>query len=136
MDELAKLVLFLILVGFLLFAISFFLRNLFKKNYTPTRTCRKKYAIQYFVLTPIITILITVIYSSLGDVDEKQIASFAQGIWIFCLLWFSQGRLRDMNVSPLWGILTFLPFFNFILLFPKGTDGTNKYGEDPRTQSE
>ena len=39
-----------------------------------------------------------------------------------------------MNANPWWSILTLLPFFNFILMFPRGTQGINKYGEDPRVK--
>jgi len=44
-------------------------------------------------------------------------------------------RWHDMNRSTLWIILHFVPYLNilmfvFVGLF-KGTEGTNKYGDDP-----
>ncbi len=39
-----------------------------------------------------------------------------------------------MNASPFWSILTLLPFVSFVLMFPKGTQGINQYGEDPRVK--
>lgn len=46
------------------------------------------------------------------------------------------GRLRDINASPLWGLLFFIPglvipLMIFLSTIP-GTKGKNKYGDDPR----
>lgn len=44
-------------------------------------------------------------------------------------------RLHDLNKSGWWIIIGYIPYVNIIvglyLLFVKGTNGTNKYGEDP-----
>ncbi|WP_156490529.1 DUF805 domain-containing protein, partial [Oleiphilus sp. HI0086] len=54
----------------------------------------------------------------------------------FIYLFFSTlGRLRDINVNPVWGLTYFLPGLAipltiFLLLIP-GTKGPNKYGEEP-----
>ena len=53
---------------------------------------------------------------------------------VFAQIYITIGRLKDMNANPWWSILTLLPFFNFILMFPRGTQGINKYGEDPRVK--
>lgn len=41
-------------------------------------------------------------------------------------------RLKDMNANPWWAVCSILPLVGFILAFPKGTEGANQYGEDPR----
>ncbi len=47
----------------------------------------------------------------------------------------SIGRLHDLDRSGWWSLLGFVPFVNICLgiylLFAKGTDGENEYGEDP-----
>lgn len=48
-------------------------------------------------------------------------------------IYLAIGRLKDMNANPWWALLVILPFVGFILMFPKGTQGANQYGEDPRT---
>ena len=43
-------------------------------------------------------------------------------------------RLHDVNSSGWWVLVSFLPFGQLIILwlmFKKGTDGSNKYGEEP-----
>lgn len=44
------------------------------------------------------------------------------------------GRLHDLDVSGWYSLLFFVPILNIFLglylLFAKGTDGANKYGED------
>ena len=44
-------------------------------------------------------------------------------------------RLHDLNTSGWYVFLTFVPFCQFFILwlmFKKGTEGTNKYGEEPK----
>ena len=44
-------------------------------------------------------------------------------------------RLRDMNNSPWWSLIIFIPFLNFFvgwwLLIAYGTEGPNRFGPDP-----
>lgn len=47
-------------------------------------------------------------------------------------IWLAVGRLQDMDKNPWLSILVILPFVWLFFLFPKGTEGANKYGEDPR----
>lgn len=44
-------------------------------------------------------------------------------------------RLHDLNASGWYVLLTFVPFGQFLILwlmFKKGTDGANSYGEPPK----
>tara|TARA_Y100001954_G_scaffold205010_1_gene226732 strand:+ start:916 stop:1293 length:378 start_codon:yes stop_codon:yes gene_type:complete len=46
-------------------------------------------------------------------------------------------RLHDLNFSGWWVLLTTIPYLGMILFIPfiflKGTKGSNKYGEEPKT---
>lgn len=59
---------------------------------------------------------------------------------VVAVLFFATlGRLRDINASPLWVFLFFVPALSiplmiFLFVVP-GTKGPNKYGDDPREQS-
>lgn len=80
----------------------------------------------------ILTVLNTGLFVIIGNL------AYAPFIFLTLLL-FAQfylviGRLKDMNASPFWSILTLLPFVSFVLMFPKGTQGINQYGEDPRVK--
>ena len=50
-------------------------------------------------------------------------------------------RLHDCNMSGWWQLLTLIPFLGLIgavvqFGFLKGTNGLNRYGEDPRPNKE
>lgn len=53
--------------------------------------------------------------------------------------WFARRRLRDMNASGAWALLCLIPFVHFlvdfVLLFPRGSRGTNRYGPPPSPNS-
>jgi len=62
--------------------------------------------------------------------------STALFLLIYILQYFplSVRRLHDLNESGWYVLLTFVPFCQFFILwlmFRKGTQGTNKYGEPP-----
>lgn len=88
------------------------------------RLNRTNYAIYYILTSGLMIIARELAYSP----------------WIFIFsgiaahIYFASRRLKDMNYNPWWALLTILPLIGFILIFPKGTQGTNQYGEDPRTQ--
>ena len=52
-----------------------------------------------------------------------------------CSVFLAIGRLHDLDINAGWGVLMLVPvislFFGIYLLFTKGTDGPNQYGEDP-----
>jgi len=58
---------------------------------------------------------------------------FALSIWIHLSLYVK--RLHDLDKSGWWALLTFIPVINFFVLLylgiKKGTEGPNKFGEDP-----
>jgi uncharacterized membrane protein YhaH (DUF805 family) len=44
-------------------------------------------------------------------------------------------RLHDLNASGWWQLITFIPFGQILMIgfiFFKGTQGSNKYGEEPK----
>ncbi|MFZ7331171.1 DUF805 domain-containing protein [Avibacterium avium] len=90
------------------------------------RRTRINYSIR-FILTTAIT---CTLYPYVAAPGVLSICGIAFSIYL------AAGRLEDMNVNPLWSILSVLPFVSFILIFPKGTKGTNKYGKDPRDSKE
>lgn len=53
-------------------------------------------------------------------------------IHISLTIYLAQGRLMDMNKNPSYSAATLFPFVSFFLIFPKGTEGKNQYGEGPR----
>ena len=58
-------------------------------------------------------------------------------LWFMCYISLVIRRLHDLDKGGVWAILTLIPIVNFFfgiyLLFFKGTDGYNQYGEDPLT---
>ena len=62
--------------------------------------------------------------------------SFLIIIWILMLQYFPLAvrRLHDVNVEGLFVLIFFVPFGQLLILwlmFKKGTDGVNDYGEPP-----
>jgi uncharacterized membrane protein YhaH (DUF805 family) len=66
------------------------------------------------------------------------IAIIALLTMVAVLFFATLGRLRDINASPLWAFLFFIPVLVFPLMIflsvVPGTKGSNKYGDDPREQ--
>lgn len=92
------------------------------------RRTRKNYAIFYITSTLIFSLLSSAV--SINS-DPSGILLIA-AIWNIVCIALAMGRFRDLNANPWWSIATLIPFVSFILLFPKGTEGDNKYGKDPR----
>lgn len=87
------------------------------------RRTRTNYAMLSILTSGLMTIMINL---------SPQIALLALLVGGSVHIYLATGRLKDMNANPWWSVLTLLPFVSFILMFPKGTPGTNQYGEDPR----
>lgn len=49
--------------------------------------------------------------------------------------WIGVRRFHDIGKSGWWALVTLLPFVSFILIFIKGQEGSNQYGEDPRVKN-
>ena len=65
-------------------------------------------------------------------------------MWLFATTWMGLAlcakRLHDCNMSGWWQLLTLIPFLGLIWAvvqfgFLKGTNGLNRYGEDPNPRS-
>lgn len=82
-------------------------------------------------LSLIVSFMILIIISIISA--ESEHASFTLTFTFIAYFWFnlSQGskRCHDFNQS---GILQFVPFCVFLLLFSSGTSGQNQYGIDPK----
>ena len=87
------------------------------------RLNRTNYAIYYILTSGLIIIASELAYSPSIFILSGIAAQ----------IYFASRRLKDMNYNPWWAFLAILPIVSFILMFPKGTQGANQYGEDPRT---
>lgn len=81
------------------------------------------------------TILASGILTMLGNIIADPVGFLVIGLIIIGIqIYLAVGRLRDMDKNPWLAALTILPLVGFILMFPKGTKGANRYGEDPRVK--
>ena len=108
----------------------------------------------FFIITvvPYILIMSTVVgMVGFGDLENGTAPAFLGGaailfipvmfVWIFLVYWiglaiFCTGmrRLHDTNRSAWWYFIAFVPFgFIVLIVFycQRGTDGPNRFGEDP-----
>ena len=67
------------------------------------------------------------------DVDSAVVLSLFLSVPLIWFLW-AQGakRCHDVGMSGWWQIV---PFFPLYMLFAKGHEGSNEYGEDPKKPS-
>ncbi len=74
--------------------------------------------------------------------DDYKVNTFITGFFIGPIVGLSiiqtflvtHRRLHDLNCSGLWQLISFMPFGQLLILwlmFKKGTDGVNDYGEPP-----
>ncbi|MGX2969378.1 DUF805 domain-containing protein [Ursidibacter sp. B-7004-1] len=94
------------------------------------RRTRTNYAIRAILTSGMITIISNLMSS--GGEFNATLFLLLVFISLSIHIYLATGRLKDMNVSPWWAALVIIPFVGFILMFPKGTKGANRYGEDPR----
>ncbi len=102
--------------------------------------------LQYFVAVVVINFVFGVagaafmgLFSALGDSSGAVIGLVFYSVFLLAgsVLSIMQGikRLHDMEKSGWMLLLGIVPLANIylaiIMLFKKGTDGANKYGEDP-----
>ena len=109
----------------------------------------------FFIITvvPYILIMSTVVgMVGFGDLENGTAPAFQGGaailfipvmfVWIFLVYWmglaiFCTGmrRLHDTNRSAWWYFIWIIPFVGWIILIVfwclRGTDGPNRFGEDP-----
>lgn len=91
------------------------------------RITRTNYAVGSILTSGFLTMLGKIIADPVGLL---VIILISAGIHIYLTV----GRLQDMDKNPWLSILVILPFAWFFFLFPKGTQGANRYGEDPRVK--
>lgn len=119
--------------------------NIFKEIYhTEGRLNRLRY-LKYMVLLAIVAGVATFVTSSMaafltGD-PMGMLVNVVTGIWAIVAgagnVMLMIRRLHDLDKSGYFVILAFVPvvgiIFSICLFCMKGTDGYNKYGEDPLT---
>ena len=118
------------------YIINLFFRNLFSFK---GRASRKEYVIR-IILIPIFFIIINLNWEYLDNNKSWFFLITAWGfliiIWILMLQYFPLAvrRLHDLNLSGFCVLVSFIPFgllLMLLLIFKKGTDGVNDYGEPP-----
>lgn len=118
------------------YIINLFFRNLFSFK---GRASRKEYVIR-IILIPIFFIIINLNWEYLDNNKSWFFLITAWGfliiIWILMLQYFPLAvrRLHDLNLSGFCVLVSFIPFgllLMLLLIFKKGTDGINDYGEPP-----
>ena len=118
------------------YIINLFFRNLFSFK---GRASRKEYVIR-IILIPIFFIIINLNWEYLDNTKSWFFLITAWGfliiIWILMLQYFPLAvrRLHDLNLSGFCVLVSFIPFgllLMLLLIFKKGTDGVNDYGEPP-----
>lgn len=90
----------------------------------------------YSIGLSLVTVLIIGIFSTFGD------TAFMLSMLIFLPVFIAGTsivvrRLHDLNKSGWWYFGSLIPIYNIylsiLLMFIKGTDGSNDYGNDPLT---
>ena len=118
------------------YIINLFFRNLFSFK---GRASRKEYVIR-IILIPIFFIIINLNWEYLDNNKSWffliTACLFLIVIWILMLQYFPLAvrRLHDLNLSGFCVLVSFIPFgllLMLLLIFKKGTDGVNDYGEPP-----
>lgn len=105
------------------------------------RSNKKEYIINISIF--VLLILVRIYFFDQYRGVEKSNLIIILNIFTACLLllWIIQyfslaiRRLHDLNTSGWYVLLTFIPFGQFLILwlmFKKGTEGTNRYGEQPK----
>jgi uncharacterized membrane protein YhaH (DUF805 family) len=115
---------------------NLFIRNLFSFK---GRASRREYIIRT-ILLPLFFIIIDLNLKYLDNTKSWffliTACLFLIVIWILMLQYFPLAvrRLHDLNLSGFCVLVSFIPFgllLMLLLIFKKGTDGVNDYGEPP-----
>ena len=95
---------------------------------------------EYFLRFIFFMVGITVLGARVENLDENSVLAIGLSfiiIFILVLLFMQDiKRLHDMNKSGWLVLINFIPIINLVfmiyLLLNPGTDGENRFGEDPR----
>ncbi|MDG6881427.1 Inner membrane protein yhaH [Phocoenobacter uteri] len=105
------------------------------------RARRKEY--WFFILfSTVVSFILSILDNLIGFIDYNSGLGILGGIYSLAILIpsiaVSVRRLHDINRSGWWMLITFIPVIGLIVLFVfaclKGTEGENKYGDDPLEQ--
>ena len=107
------------------------------------RLNRKSYIYRNFFLSLVLGIIQLILELATAAIEALELL-FAVMILALCIFGFVAGimmlarRLHDLDKSGWWMLLLFVPLVNILfyiyILFFKGTEGPNQYGEDPLQQ--
>lgn len=121
--------------------------NLFIRNWfgTKGRASRLEFVCR-FIMMPLLY-MCTRFFYSFFYIDEDDILCLISGLmggFVFTPLFIlsviqvffvTHRRLHDLNASGWWQLITFIPLGQILMIgfiFFKGTQGPNKYGEEPK----
>ena len=104
---------------------------------------RKSYIYRSIFLSLVLGIIQGILELATAAIEALELL-FAVMILVLCIFGFVAGimmlarRLHDLDKSGWWMLLLFVPLVNILfyiyILFFKGTEGPNQYGEDPLQQ--
>lgn len=107
------------------------------------RLNRKSYIYRSLFLSLVLGIIQGILELATVAIEALELL-FAVMILVLCIFGFVAGimmlarRLHDLDKSGWWMLLLFVPLVNILfyiyILFFKGTEGPNQYGEDPLQQ--
>ncbi|WP_438425412.1 DnaJ domain-containing protein [Aquimarina macrocephali] len=101
------------------------------------RLRRKDYLIRLILLGLLTGIVMAVIENSRNEVVLFFSSIIAIACWIIITIQAIK-RLHDINMSGWWYFILLIPYINVVfglyVLFADGTEGTNKYGADPKNR--
>ncbi len=107
------------------------------------RLNRKSYIYRSIFLSLVLGIIQLILELATAAIEALELL-FAVMILVLCIFGFVAGimmlarRLHDLDKSGWWMLLLFVPLVNILfyiyILFFKGTEGPNQYGEDPLQQ--
>lgn len=107
------------------------------------RLNRKSYIYRSIFLSLVLGIIQLILELATAAIEALELL-FAVMILALCIFGFVAGimmlarRLHDLDKSGWWMLLLFVPLVNILfyiyILFFKGTEGPNQYGEDPLQQ--
>ncbi len=98
---------------------------IFQIKESKMRIGRKQYILYYIALVIASTLLQLLFARAPGMLAIVILI----GVVISVVL--AAARFRDMDISPWFALLAIIPFVSFGLMFPKGTEGANRYGPQP-----
>ena len=87
-----------------------------------------------FILTAVIRAFIAIVVAETGSGDDGIFLYYILCLPVY-IFFLAQGakRCHDLNMNGWFQLIPFMPLY---LIFGKGETGPNKYGTDPKLQTE